>query len=221
VDKPGSRWVLQDETNGLHLALTRDRDWTSSKYESDDISIRKSDNWYDYPGSYWFRKNLRGIDVGEKLPTVYAFNCLIGHHGLFSLTPLWLLTIAGCFISLDNFSLIHKSIDRNSRLTTQRIIAFTTLITTAVILTFYLTRPQLDRNYGGGTCCLRWLIWLTPLWLLTMLPTADWLGKSRLGRAVTIGLLAVSVFSAAYAADNPWSHPWIFDYWQSMGWINY
>jgi len=31
----------------------------------------------------------------------------------------------------------------------------------------------------------------------------------------------VSVFSASYAADNPWSHPWIFDYWTSMGWIDY
>ena len=54
-----------------------------------------------------------------------------------------------------------------------------------------------------------------------MLPAVDWLSKSRFGRAVAIGLLAVSVFSAAYAADNPWSHAWIFDYWQSMGWINY
>ena len=28
--------------------------------------------------------------------SVYAFNVLIGHHGLFSLTPIWLLSAAGC-----------------------------------------------------------------------------------------------------------------------------
>ena len=57
--------------------------------------------------------------------------------------------------------------------------------------------------------------------LLTFLPAADWLSKTRWGRALAIALLAISVFSASYASDNPWSHPWIFDYWTSMGWINY
>jgi hypothetical protein len=182
------------------------------------------DNWYDYPGSYWLPGAVRGIDVGEASPLVYAFNCLVGHHGLFSLTPIWLLSAAGCLMWIANR---ERSPACDSRNATEgvpyggRLLAGTALITTLVILGFYLSRPQLDRNYGGGTCCLRWLIWLTPLWLLTLLPAADWLSKSRLGRAVAIGLLVVSVFSAAYAADNPWSHPWIFDYWRSMGWIDY
>ena len=38
---------------------------------------------------------------------------------------------------------------------------------------------------------------------------------------VVLLLLAVSVFSAHYAAENPWSHPWIFNYWTSLGWIKY
>jgi hypothetical protein len=95
------------------------------------------------------------------------------------------------------------------------------LLITVVVLAFYLTRPQIDRNYGGGTCCLRWLIWLTPLWLLTLLPAAAWLSRSWWGRTVLVAILAISVFSAHYAADNPWSHPWIFDYWTAMGWIKY
>ena len=40
-----------------------------------------------------------------------------------------------------------------------------------------------------------------------------------LGGAVV--LLAASVFSAHYAAMNPWSQPWIFDYWRQLGWITY
>ena len=100
-------------------------------------------------------------------------------------------------------------------------LALTTIVITVVVLAFYLSRPQIDRNYGGGTCCLRWLMWLTPLWLLTILPAADWLSGRIWGRFVLIALLAISAFSAWYAADNPWSHPWIFDYWTSLGWIKY
>ena len=51
-------------------------------------------------GSYWQPENLRGIDRGEASPLRYAFKCLIGHHGLFSLTPIWLLSAAGCVIWL-------------------------------------------------------------------------------------------------------------------------
>ncbi|HEY2412526.1 MAG TPA: hypothetical protein VGI40_09805 [Pirellulaceae bacterium] len=185
----------------------------------------EGDNWYDYPGSYWLPGAVRGVDVGEPSPLVYAFNCLIGHHGLFSLTPIWMLSVIGCCMW---FTSHRRNVELTARNATEGVpysapllLAATTALITAVILAFYLTRPQLDRNYGGGTCCLRWLIWLTPLWLLSMLPAVDWLSKSRFGRATAIGVLAVSVFSAAYAADNPWSHPWIFDYWQSMGWINY
>lgn len=176
------------------------------------------DNWYDYPGSYWLPESLQGIDRGEASPLRYAFNVLIGHHGLFSLTPIWLLSIAGCLVWL-----IRKPDEQQRRDTsaTQRILAGITLVTTVVVVGFYLTRPQIDRNYGGGTCCLRWLIWLTPLWLLTLLPAVDWLSHGRWGRALCIVLLGVSIFSATYAADNPWSHPWIFDYWTAMEWIDY
>jgi hypothetical protein len=123
----------------------------------------------------------------------------------------WLLSAAGCMLWLA----------RSARFDLRWTIAATTLLITIVVLGFYLSRPQIDRNYGGGTCCLRWLIWLTPLWLLTLLPAADWLIRSWWGRAMLLALLAVSVFSACYAADNPWSHPWIFDYWTAMGWIEY
>jgi hypothetical protein len=178
------------------------------------------DNWYDYPGSYWLPENVRGVDVGESSPLVYALHVLIGHHGIFSLTPIWLLSTAGCAMWLRATGSLSASTAKGGS-EVPRVIAAMTAITTIVVVAFYLTRPQIDRNYGGGTCCLRWLLWLTPLWLLTLLPAADWLGQSRFGRAAAIVLLMVSVFSATYPADNPWSHPWIFDYWTSLGWIDY
>jgi hypothetical protein len=93
---------------------------------------------------------------------------------------------------------------------TTQAIAITTAVITLVVLAFYLTRPLIDRNYGGHTAALRWMIWLTPLWLLTLLPAVDWLGQSRQGRAILLALLAISAFSAHYAADNPWTHPWLY-----------
>ena len=163
---------------------------------------------------------------------VYAFNCLVGHHGLFSLTPIWLVSAVGCvmwLVSMNNKCLASDRrceqpgppIAQHLTLNIHQVLSLITIVTTIVVLGFYLTRPQIDRNYGGGTCCLRWLIWLSPLWLLTLLPAADKLASCRWGRAIGITLLIVSVFSAAYAADNPWSHPWIFDYWKAMGWIDY
>jgi len=212
----GDRWLLWDAPTRTELILQR----TPEGAPKAEIEVRRRDNWYDYEGSYWQPKNLRGIDRGEESPLRYAFNVLIGHHGLFSLTPIWLLTVAGCAMWLRDMASGRRQPPGNSAIT-NRAIAAITVITTLVVLAFYLSRPQIDRNYGGGTCCLRWLLWLTPLWLLTLLPAADWLSTSRWGRAATIALLLVSAFSAAYAADNPWTHPWIFDYWTSMGWIDY
>jgi hypothetical protein len=180
------------------------------------------DNWYDYPGSYWLPENVQGIDRGEASPVHYAFNVLIGHHGLFSLTPIWVLSVVGCLMCVrGRVGDARNATEGVPYRATPLILAGLTLLTTIVVVGFYLTRPQIDRNYGGGTCCLRWLIWLTPLGLLTLLPAADWLSGRRWGRGLCVALLVVSVFSAGYAADNPWSHPWIFDYWTAMGWIDY
>jgi hypothetical protein len=49
--------------------------------------------WYNYPGSYWSRR--RGIDAGRDSLEVYAFHMLLGHHGLFSLSPIFLLSLLG------------------------------------------------------------------------------------------------------------------------------
>lgn len=226
---PGYRWVLWDEVSQQRFAIVKNPSAEPAKT----IEIRRWNNWYDYEGSYWKPENVKGVDRGEPSPLVYAFNVLIGHHGLFSLTPLWLLSVIGCGIWLATNFLASSSpasgrrqppgnvAPPNRLAELQFVLAATTTIITLVVLAFYLTRPQIDRNYGGGTCCLRWMIWLTPLWLLTLLPTAERLWQSRWGRGLLLALLGVSVFSANYAADNPWSHPWLFDYWTWLGWLNY
>jgi hypothetical protein len=199
--QPGERWVIWDVDGHDRLAV--------QLVDNDRLEVRAWDDWYDYEGTYWTDDRLQGVDRGEPSVAVYALHVLVGHHGLFSLTPIWLLSIWGCWLWLRG--------DRN----TQWWLAASVAVLTLVVLGFYLSRPLIDRNYGGVTSGLRWLFWLIPLWILVLIPAADRVAQSRYGRLAAIGLFLVSVFSANYAAMNPWSQPWIFEYWQHLGWIKY
>ena len=147
--------------------------------------------------------------IGATSRLVYLFHLLLGHRGWFTLTPIWLLGAAGAVLALR---------DRRQPLWPVGLMALVLLV---VCLAFYASRGQIDRNYGGVATGARWLFWLIPLWLVAMLPAADRLAGNRYARAAALVLLAASVFSAAYGAMNPWSHPWLFDYWTALRWINY
>ncbi len=175
------------------------------------------DNWYDYcirlPNgrmlqSYWRRP--RGIDVGEPSAATYAWHALVGHHGIFSLTPAWLLAIPGLWWLVR---------DRRRTRPEGAELGWAIAVVSLVVLAFYLTQPQHNRNYGGMTSGFRWAFWLAPLWVLAALPTADRLGRSRLGRALAVALLAWSVASVAYPTWNPWTNPWIQQWMIAGGWL--
>ncbi|NQU24716.1 MAG: hypothetical protein HQ567_25825 [Candidatus Nealsonbacteria bacterium] len=169
-----------------------------------------NDNWYDYKyvcngkeiESYW--NNPTKLDRGEPSWGIYAAHVLVGHHGIFSLTPVWLLSLAGGLIWLGRGA--------DSRL---RYLTLLIGVISAVVLAFYLLRPEHHRNYGGVTSGLRWMFWLAPLWLLTMLPAADAMARRCWTRLVAAGLLILSVLAASYPTWSPWTSPWIEQYW---GW---
>jgi hypothetical protein len=170
------------------------------------------DNWYLYTyvddrgaerQSYWM--NRQGIDAGEESKAVYALHTLVGHHGIFSLTPIWLLMPVGGLMWLAG----------GSRL--QRELAVVTLVLTVVCLTFYINRPLEDRNYGGMTQGFRWAFWFAPLWAALAMPAAAWLSRSRAGQAFALALLAWSAMSASYATWNPWTQPWIWNWLEYTG----
>ncbi len=170
------------------------------------------DNWYAYSytvggqerQSYWL--DPQGIDRGEPSRADYALHVLVGHHGIFSLTPVWLLSVVGAAMWLWRGDVPRREL------------AALVLLLTVVCLVFYIgLRPQGDRNYGGMTSGFRWMFWFVPLWLVVMLPAADWLARTTTGRVVAAVLLAASVLSASYPTWNPWTHPWIYNWLQWWG----
>jgi hypothetical protein len=176
--------------------------------------------WYKYEGSHWAREpepgqKRRGIDFAREHETVttYAVHLMVGHHGLFSLTPFVGLSVAGVVMGL-------RRRDGEGK-TGPPLPAFLfplTAVLSVVVVGFYLIKSD---NYGGWTNGPRWLMWLTPLWLLTMLPAVDWLAQRRWGRALAGTLLVLSILSVSYMAWNPWRHPWIYTWMDSQGWIPY
>lgn len=171
------------------------------------------DNWYAYTytldgkerKSYWL--DPQGIDRGEPTKAAYAFHSLIGHHGVFSLTPVWALSVWG----------LARWVRRGTP--RQRQLALGIAAVSLACLVFYIgLRPQEDRNYGGMTSGLRWVFWLAPLWLVGMIPAADRLAASRRGMAVALTLLVFSVLSASYPTWNPWTQPWIYNWLVWNGW---
>jgi hypothetical protein len=88
------------------------------------------------------------------------------------------------------------------------------------VLAFYLSRPQLDRNYGGTSSGFRWAFWLAPLWATAAVPAADRLASSRAGRGLALALLALSVVSVAYPTWSPWTIPWLQHWLAHAGWIS-
>ncbi|MEK6236598.1 MAG: hypothetical protein N2C14_17965 [Planctomycetales bacterium] len=166
------------------------------------------ENWYDYPGSHWKTENRGGIDRGEKSKAVYALHALVGGHGIFSLTPIWILSFAG--MGALKFRREHPL----------RPIAIFTAILTLVCLLFYLNRPVIDRNYGGMTSGFRWMFWFAPMWLLTMIPAADYCSRKKSLRILAGVFLALSVLSASYPTWNPWTNPWIRQLLLHEGWIS-
>jgi hypothetical protein len=193
--------------------------------------------WYEYLGSPWIQKSPleenRGIDWAglKESKASYVFHFLLGHHGLFSLSPIWLLAAAGmvtAVIGLARGSKGPAPTAEPSRwggivhfiraVPAWTLIGSLSLVLTLVLLVFYFIKTS---NYGGWTSGPRWLFWLTPFWLLSMVPIADWLATRRWGRMLGYVLLAISVVSISYPAWNPWRHPWLYNWMEAQGWIKY
>jgi hypothetical protein len=163
---------------------------------------------YKYALSYW--STPLEFDYFNEAPEprgVYLFHMTLGHHGLWSLTPILLPAAWGLLMLL---------FDRARRL---RSVAWLTLLLTAAMLAFYTWNPK-ARNYGGSTQGLRWLFWLFPFWLFVLPRGAEGGERRRWCRGLLLIFLALSVMSVGYGLRFPWSHPWLVDLMERLGWYH-
>jgi hypothetical protein len=179
--------------------------------------------WYAYEGSTWqvipghIKRSIDFAPWRGETKAGYAFHLLVGHHGWFSLTPIHFLGLAGMVLGAWRLRRGGKSVPEGSPPLWAELAAASLALST-VVIGFYLVETH---NYGGITSGPRWLMWLTPLWLLAMLPVADRLSQRRGGRVLVIVLLMLSVLSASYPSWNPWRHPWIYDWMEANGLLPY
>ncbi|MDR3639149.1 MAG: hypothetical protein P4L84_35415 [Isosphaeraceae bacterium] len=160
---------------------------------------------YTYEGSYWNEPlEMDWFNVHPEPKSVYLFHMTFGHHGVFSLTPIFLFSIAGA---------VAIVFGRGARL---KPVAWLTLVLTAAMVAFYAWNPK-ARNYGGSTQGLRWLFWLIPSWLVVLPPGVSGGQDRRWLRWLALAALFVSVLSVGYALRTPWSHPWLVDAMEHLG----
>lgn len=156
--------------------------------------------------SYWI--NPRDLDASQESPIVYLFHCVLGHHGLLSLTPVLCLSVVGCCLTLGrNTDVVRKTI------------ILTGAVLTAITLGFYLTRTQ-NYNYGGNSVGLRWMLWLSPFWWISMVPVLEMFSR-RSVQISALTLLLISMLSVDWSLNRPWKPSWLFERMQAAGWINY
>jgi len=191
-----ARWIVTSDERQFALLLADNR-W----------SVARWDDWYEYPNTYWKDGARRGVDQGEPSKLIYLSQMTFGHHGLFSLTPLWLLVPIG----------LVGGVMRGSPESRRLMLAIS--VASAVCFLFYLNRPLIDRNYGGVSVCFRWLLWFAPLWLVVATPVMAWFETTSIRRGTLYAMLALSVFSMSASLESPWQSPWIYRFWQFLGWL--
>ncbi|MEZ6060309.1 MAG: hypothetical protein R3C19_08115 [Planctomycetaceae bacterium] len=166
--------------------------------------------------SYW--SNPKDLDANQESTPVYLFHCLIGHHGILSLTPVFLLTLAGWWMG---------AVRQEWR--SLKFVLLTGAGLSLAVLGFYLTKTA-NYNYGGNSSSLRWMLWLVPFWWYGMIPAVVWITDGRPSQrpsqraalSVVIGmLLAMSVFTASWSLSKPWKPSWLYSVMEQAGWINY
>ena len=185
------RWRIFDYGNNIRYALVR-RD---STYE-----IRAWDNWYDYEvngrKSYWLPNQASGVDLGEPSRLRYLMHLTIGHHGFFSLTPIFVFALVSVVQHLFHGDSFWRPLSR------------ITLILTCTLLLFYVFRPIQDRNYGGVASGFRWMFWLIPLYALFLAQALNTSRKSFFLISLFLIAMLISFYSTHYGFLNPWQNPW-------------
>jgi hypothetical protein len=192
-------WVLWDPAGHQRLALVMD---------GPVLRVHQWGDWYEYERSYWLPGRKSGVDLGEPSRAVYAMNVLVGHRGIFSLTPIWLLSAAGAgywlvqrHARMRGFAAAGAGIVPPRTGLLHAPPAWRTATTAA--------SPADSDGCSGSSRCGWSPCCLPP----TASPPAE-PGACR-RRLVAAGQRHQRLLRAL----NPWSHSWIYQYWVYLRWI--
>ncbi len=139
-------------------------------------------------------RNPGDIDALREPKTIYAWNVLFGHHGLFSMTPIFL------FAAWE----LGRSLLRR-RYVAESLVALGCLV---AFLTFFIVRT---RNYGGWSVGMRWLIPVMPLLLLYF---GMWVDRVQLTKRLWALVLPALLVGAFHVQDGLTS-PFQFSVWHN------
>lgn len=137
---------------------------------------------YRFEGSYWTRPE--GSDALREPQGLYFLKTLLGPKGLFTLTPVLLLTIVAA---------VRRLAGRQQAWWP----AMTWLVPGMLALVAYIGLRT--HNYGGDCIGLRWYIVLMPTMIVAAWPAVEWLGRHWLGKALCIALLVAGCIPTAIA----------------------
>jgi hypothetical protein len=121
---------------------------------------------------------------------------LLGHHGLFSMTPLFLFGL-------------YEAIRRFWKKEPYRREILVWMSTLAAFLYFYIRRTT---NYGGWSVGMRWFVPLMP-WLLLLFGL--WLDRAKLTKITQFAVLGAFLVSAYHVQDGL-SSPFQFSVWHNF-----
>jgi hypothetical protein len=154
---------------------------------------------YDYPGSYW--KNPRGIDDLREPKHIYGFHLLLGHHGLFSMTPVLFASLIGLYRAWRKRLIDGPLGNRDLRAE-----ALVVMAVVGAMLYFYIFKT---RNYGGNCVGFRWSIGFTPLLFFFF---GVWLSSCRVRLQHVLFVGASIAFTMIHIWDIFWT-PWHVGRW--------
>ena len=151
---------------------------------------------YHYSGSYW--NNPGGLNSLDESKWAYLFNITLGHHGLFSITPVLILTL---------ISFINTTIRKQQFL---KKLTWGIMFCSLAVFSFVMVKTD---NYGGYCIGLRWFILFMPMWVFLALPTIMTWRKKLAGRITLSSLLLFSLPAVAQALYwDPYVRGW-FELW--------